>query len=326
MSVDPEALVERIRATPRTPGGDRRLVGMLRRDGAAYRGLSTADAEWVRGHVLAAFQHRRAPPVVVAAVREELRTSLNPTVLAGAARVVRGLPDADAWAPLLDAAAGRLSIGDQYVDLGDAVGPRRTAKEELALTPDGQATAHCCHAAAVTGENTVRLSLCPGALSPVIVEDQAGAQALLLDLLRARPSVVAFFYTRCMNPSKCSLTVTRLAGVAARLGAAGNVLALSYDGDFDTPPRLAAFGSDRGFPFGDTARLARCTAGWAALKRQFALDVGYGETTVNAHGREVFLISPDLTAEAVDPELLVSPEDVAERVLPSGSAQTSSAG
>ena len=327
MPVDPEALVERIRATPRTPGGDRRLVALLRRDGAAYRGLSTADAEWVRGHVLAAFQHRPATPMVVAAVREELRTSQNPTVLAAAARVVRGLPDADAWAPLLDAAAGRLSIGDQYVDFDDTAEPRRTAKEELALPLGGEAAAHCCHAsAAVTAGEAVRLSLCPGALGPVIVEDQAGARAPLVDLLRPRPSVVAFFYTRCMNPAKCSLTVTRLAGVAARLRGAGNVLALSYDGDFDTPPRLAAFGGDRGFPFGETARLARCTAGWAALKRQFALDVGYGEATVNAHGRDVFVVSPDLTAEAVDPELLASPEDVAERLRLLETEQTSSTG
>lgn len=320
MPADPDQLVERIRAIPRTPGGDRRLAAMLRRDGAAYRGLSTADAEWVRGQVLAAFEHRPAPPSVVAAVREELRTSLNPTVLAGAARAARGLADAaDAWASLLDAAARRLSTHDEYVDFADADAPRRTAREEIALTLAGEAAAHCCHAsAAVTAGETVRLSLCPGALRPVVVEDQAGMQTPLVDLLRARPSVVAFFYTRCMNPAKCSLTVTRLAGVAARLGSAGNVLALSYDGDFDAPPRLQAFGGDRGFPFGETARLARCTAGWAALKRQFALDVGYGETTVNAHGRDVFLVSTGLAAEAVDPELLVSAEDVAERLLSSG--------
>lgn len=315
MGADPENLVERIREIPRTPGGDRRLAAMLRRDGPAYRGLSTADAEWVRGHVLAAFQDRPPPPAVVAAVREELRTSLNPTVLAGAARAVRGLVAADAaWAELLDAAAGRLAISDQYVDFEDGT-PRRTAREELALALAGDAAAHCCHAAAtVAGGEAMRLSLCPGALGPVVIEDQTGETARLVDLLRARPSVVAFFYTRCMNPAKCSLTVSRMATVAAQLGGAANVLALSYDGDFDTPSRLLVFGGDRGFPFGETARLARCTAGWPAVKRQFALDVGYGEATVNTHGRDVFLVSTGLAAEPIDPELLASPEALARRL------------
>ena len=317
MRADPDQLVARIRATPRSPAGDRRLTALLRRDSAAYRGLSTADAEWVRGQLLAAFAHRAAPPAVISAIREELRTSLDPIVLAGAARAVRGFADrSDGWGPLLEAAAERLSTNDRYVDFGDAEAPRRTAREELALALAGDAAAHCSHAAGAadtTGE-TVRLSLCPGALGPVVLEDQSGAEARLVDVLRARPSVVAFFYTRCMNPTKCSLTVTRMAALARRLGAAANVLALSYDGDFDIPPRLQAFGADRGFLFGETARLARCAAGWPAVKKQFGLDVGYGETTVNAHGRDVFLVSTGLAAEAIDPELLASPEELARRL------------
>ena len=47
---------------------------------------------------------------------------------------------------------------------------------------------------------------------------------------------------------------------------------------------------------------------------------------MNAHGRDVFVVSPDLTAEAVDPELLASPEDVAERLRPLETEQTSSTG
>jgi protein SCO1/2 len=122
---------------------------------------------------------------------------------------------------------------------------------------------------------------------------------------------VAFFYTRCMNPAKCSLTVTRLAAVAAYLTPGGggdvNVLAVSYDGDFDTAPRLREFGAARGFGFSETARLARVATGWPAVRRQFALQVGYGDVTVNAHAREVFAVSPGLAARGLEAEALADP-------------------
>ena len=36
----------------------------------------------------------------------------------------------------------------------------------------------------------------------------------LADLLTAQSTVLAFFYTRCMNPNRCSLTITLLAALA----------------------------------------------------------------------------------------------------------------
>src|SRR5690242_1280002 len=53
----------------------------------------------------------------------------------------------------------------------------------------------------------------PGADVPVAVEmeDQDGRAITFGDFLTGKPSVVVFFYTRCNNPNKCSLTITKLA-------------------------------------------------------------------------------------------------------------------
>ena len=51
-------------------------------------------------------------------------------------------------------------------------------------------------------------------LRHVRIEDQSGAKATMAELLAGRDTILAFFYTRCMNPARCSLTITRLAGLA----------------------------------------------------------------------------------------------------------------
>ncbi|MET0882589.1 MAG: hypothetical protein ABWZ13_00430, partial [Acidimicrobiales bacterium] len=50
----------------------------------------------------------------------------------------------------------------------------------------------------------------------VVVEDQDAQRSPLGSLLSNGPTVVAFFYTRCPNPNKCSLTIRQL-GEAQRL-------------------------------------------------------------------------------------------------------------
>ena len=73
----------------------------LRQDAPHVSGLSSTDAERVRAHLLASFETRGIPAEALPVVAEELRTSVSPAVLAGAARAVRSLgPDAgDRWRP-----------------------------------------------------------------------------------------------------------------------------------------------------------------------------------------------------------------------------------
>ncbi|TGE00816.1 SCO family protein [Methylobacterium nonmethylotrophicum] len=318
-------VIGQIRTIPRSRAGDRRLASMLHQNAPLFRGLSAGDADRVRGHVLASLESRLLDEDAVHAVKEELRTSFSPVVLAGAARAVRDLVRVDAEIrDLLAAASARIAARDEFVrlDASECCPDRapRTARDEIASALALQAIlenppGRCCGAASREEPDRGRraFSLCRNRLGGIVVEDQSERQGTLLDLVQGRTSLVAFFYTRCMNPAKCSLTISRLAGLArlaserattAEIG----VFAISYDPDFDTASRLRAFGQDRGFPFGETARLLRCTTGWEKVRRAFDLQVGYSAATVNAHARELFMLSDRLQAVEVACERLADVE------------------
>jgi protein SCO1/2 len=150
-----------------------------------------------------------------------------------------------------------------------------------------------------------------------VLEDQDGERVRLLDLIgsnsASRPALVAFFYTRCMNPLKCSLTISRL-GDALRSSSLppfeGH--AISYDGDYDEPSRLRGYGEDRRFPFAPKARLLRCVKGRQAMKTAFDLQFGFGGFTVNQHARELFLLTRDGHGLRLPPELLARHDALAE--------------
>ena len=132
----------------------------------------------------------------------------------------------------------------------------------------------------------------------VVLEDQAGRRTTFGELFRGRRHVVAFFYTRCGNPAKCSATVTRLAQLAARLPEAlpdetVGVVGISYDPGYDTPERLAAYGAARGMAYSDAVRLLRAPTGHAVLREHFDLTVGYAGSLVNQHGVELYLVGDD---------------------------------
>jgi protein SCO1/2 len=55
----------------------------------------------------------------------------------------------------------------------------------------------------------------------VELEDQDGARVKFGEFFTGKPSVVAFFYTRCDNPNKCSLTITKLGRLQRRLAELG---------------------------------------------------------------------------------------------------------
>nr|MDQ4088538.1 hypothetical protein [Pseudomonadota bacterium] len=85
------------------------------------------------------------------------------------------------------------------------------------------------------------------------------------------------------------------------------VVGLSYDGRYDTPERLKQYGLARDFPFGEDALLVRCKRGWPTLRKALRLSVGYGDTTVNEHAREVFLINRDGKVRPLAIELFNDP-------------------
>jgi len=122
----------------------------------------------------------------------------------------------------------------------------------------------------------------------VELQDQNGDIFSFGDFFAGRPSILTFFYTRCMNPNKCSLTITKLARLQRRVRDEGlhghiNIAAVTYDPAFDSPRRLHLYGANRGMVFDDRTRLMRTTGPFDPLQQCFDLGVGYGSTTVNQH-------------------------------------------
>lgn len=179
---------------------------------------------------------------------------------------------------------------------GMSTGARETLETVLAgLREDG-----CC-----TGCHDDPLDLSAAARSPgrprdarvpeTPMQDQDGRDLTFSAFFCGRPSVVVFFYTRCDNPNKCSLTITRLARLQEAIGRAGlagrvHTAAITYDPDFDVPPRLRGYGLNRGVTFSDTDRFLRTTARFEELIDYFDLGVGFGPALVNRHRIELFLL------------------------------------
>lgn len=154
----------------------------------------------------------------------------------------------------------------------------------------------CSHAAIPTASGAgINAEVSSADVEALELEDQDGSVLTFGVFPYGRPSVVTFFYTRCMNPEKCSLTVAKLAHLQKRIGDEGlhgrvNIAAFSYDPAFDLPRRLRAYGSDRGMRFDAHNRMLRTTGPFAPLRQHFDLGVGYGPATVNRHRIELFVL------------------------------------
>ena len=75
------------------------------------------------------------------------------------------------------------------------------------------------------------------AVESIVLEDQNGDSIRFDEFFVGQPSIVVFFYTRCDNPFKCSLTVTKLARIQKALEAQGfadriRTAAITYDPGF----------------------------------------------------------------------------------------------
>ncbi|MCX6319181.1 MAG: SCO family protein [Bacteroidetes bacterium] len=134
----------------------------------------------------------------------------------------------------------------------------------------------------------------------VKLEDQSARQYSWKELTEKKITAVAFFYTRCNNPNKCSLTVSKLSYLQQAIRQRGltdkvQVLGISYDPDYDTCNRLQEYGRQRGMEFTGEAKLLRASEGYDTLKKYFALQVGYSSSIVNHHAVELFLLNEEGT-------------------------------
>jgi protein SCO1/2 len=132
----------------------------------------------------------------------------------------------------------------------------------------------------------------------IVLEDHDGNAIELDALVRGHVTIVVFFYTRCDNPLKCSLTIAKLARVQQRLeegGLTGQIqtAAITYDPAFDVAERLRTYGRERGVRLDAQHRMLRATEGFDALRRRFELGVNFVESLVNRHRVEAYILDRD---------------------------------
>jgi len=132
-------------------------------------------------------------------------------------------------------------------------------------------------------------------IETTVFEDQDGLSLTFNEFFRGQPSIVVFFYTRCNNPFKCSLTITKLGRVQKLLEARGlaeqiKTAAITYDPAFDLPERMRGYGQNRGMRLDEYHRMLRTVNGVNALRSHFKLGVNFIESLVNRHRLEVYVL------------------------------------
>jgi protein SCO1/2 len=128
------------------------------------------------------------------------------------------------------------------------------------------------------------------------MEDQECNRLTYGEFFNAKPAIVVFFYTRCNNSNKCSLTITKLGRLQKAIAEAGlegqlKTAAITYDPEYDLPPRLKAYAENRGVVFSDEHRILRTTSGFHELQESFQLGVNFTAATVNRHTIELFILN-----------------------------------
>lgn len=149
-------------------------------------------------------------------------------------------------------------------------------------------------------------------------EDQDGRYITFGEFFRGRPSIVVFFYTRCDNPLKCSLTISKLARMQKLLSEEGlsdqiNTAGITYDPGFDLAERIRRYGEHRGVAFAERHRMLRTTAGIEPLCRHLGLGVNFIESLVNRHRLEVYVLDTEARVAAHFERVQWNEKEVVER-------------
>ena len=155
-------------------------------------------------------------------------------------------------------------------------------------------------------------------IEQAVFEDQHGASLTFAEFFHGRPSILVFFYTRCDNPLKCSLTITKLARIQQQLEANGlgediNIAGITYDPEFDLPERLRTYGEQRAVRFTPRHRLLRTRDGFDSLRKHFKLGVNFIESLVNRHRIEVYLLDREGQVAASFERIQWNESDVVDR-------------
>ncbi|MCK1396037.1 SCO family protein [Bradyrhizobium sp. 1] len=347
----PDDVAAALRAATRA---DRDLLALLHENAPLYQGKASSEVERLRalimvGLVKAGFASELLPYAI-----EEFETGTDAYAIAAAARVVRAAPNLpNGIGVLINRAVERVRRRNQFVIFEDGASapehPPVTAVDEVmaalsALNPcrcaapgsgedmlvsarhrpvPEQVHAACCHQGRAS--EAVERSPRPivgtvAGVSDIEMQDQDGRCTQFGDLFGKRVGLVAFFYTRCMTPEKCSRTVSQLAEVARLMRgtkADGSVMiaGITYDPAYDLSERLRRYGRERGLTFSQDCQLLRTTGSFDALRDRLQLGVGYGTSTVNRHRIELILIDYSGDIAQAHVRRLWDARDMADQLL-----------
>lgn len=327
--------VEHESRSERQCGLDHPGLNHLSETSEIYLGLSSKDADRLRGYILSQFATSEVSVGVFPFVLEELSIGDSPYCAAAAARVLQLARNKPVWAAhALTEALERFRHNDDTIWFSPTAAtkaPKTTVHQELAKAieslggleppllqrlkefktllpaieqfqsdsvPNVRVDASaCCRMAHDIKPVPCLQDSSNIALEDIQLEDQHGCTNSFADWFDRELNIIAFFYTRCMNPTKCSATIEKLAVLHNELGALSRrcrIAAISYEPDYDLPHRLMNYGKNRGIDDASAVRLLRCREGMENIHRYFDLHVGFGESTINRHRSEVFLLNEKL--------------------------------
>ena len=135
----------------------------------------------------------------------------------------------------------------------------------------------------------------PLEISGIRCQDQAG-EFFELETLVDRPTVLAFYYSRCSNSRKCSTTVAKCAELKSKLIDAGldnrvRILIVTYEPQNDTPDIMLRYGQARNLAFDQNCKMLRILGGGHdRIIKQLEVPVSYNGGWVNLHGISMYLI------------------------------------
>ncbi|MEO8369195.1 MAG: SCO family protein [Candidatus Solibacter sp.] len=291
----------------------RTFIGLCDERNAAYTEQPASAVTRMRAWVLESLcRVAPLPDEALPFVLEELETAHDPYLLAVAAWCLRTYTQP---LPSFAAAVSLASRNAQAMDApvmlgvyggaGPAGGGNSSALREVSATVEWMgphavvAAGACCpelpeSIAALFRRKVSTVSR--GAVDRVALQDHRGDTKSFRERFRGQPTIVAFFYSRCDNPYKCTLTVAKLGRVQAILEERGlferiRTTAISYDAAYDTPERLLRYGRNRGFRVdSENHAMLRAPEGFDVLRRHFELGVSFFDSLVSRHRIEVFVL------------------------------------
>jgi protein SCO1 len=272
------------------------LIPLLREQHPLYAGRSANETTRIRGFTLAALERTGVPEDALAYVLEELQSGHDPYLVAAAARALRGRAADPRFVPYLLRALENIRYKDAPVTFDSykpswPVGNTTTAANEIHKTLQwiGQSDEVCCDFD--FGPDRSRRN----AALRVEFQDQEGRDVEFEEFFHGKWSIVAFFYSRCDNPQKCSSTIAELAHLQqaieeGSLGGRVRIAAITYDPAYDFPSRMRSFGENRGIRFGDDVRFLRTVSGFDDIRAHFDLSVNFIGSLVNRHSIEMYIL------------------------------------